>query len=412
MSTASQLALPGTGTSSPAPALTATFGPPVAVNGANVGEPGIVADGAGNLYIDGPPGLPSASPVFKSTDGGSTWTQTPASLRAAFPGGGDVNLAVDRATGKLYMVDLWLASSTTSRSTDGAQSWIANPLNVPIEDRPWVATAGGGNVYLVTHQVPLGLVVSKSVSPLDGVAYPLTTVAATANDQEGCLCPPGNIIAEHSATGDMVGFAYSTQTGVKFARSVDGGMSFTNTVLAPDNAAVSTLEAFPVVADAGNGQLFAVWLEDPTDGSANHIRMARSSDFGSTWTDLPVSTLPQFGTSVYPWVDATGSKISISVYQTSSTAKAFPQPDNVPSTAQWFETYLESTDGGSTFSNQIVDQTPVKTGPICTQGANCSGNRQLLDFQTVTIGPTGLADLAYARVTSSSTVQTMFVGQQ
>lgn len=419
-STASSgLQLPGTGSllgsSRGAPGtavLSATFGSPVAVTGGDVGEPGIVVDGAGNIYIDGPRGLPSASPVFKSSDHGATWTETPASLRAAFPGGGDVNVAVDRATGKLYMVDLWLASTTTSRSTDGAQSWVANPLSVPIQDRPWVATSGGGNVYMVTHQVPLGDVVLKSVSPLDGVAYPIPSLAASPVDQEGCVCPPGNIVAVPSASGDQVGFAYTTGDGVKFARSTNGGLSFTNTFIAPDDAAVSTKDAFPVVASAGGQQLYAVWLEDPTDGSTNRVRIATSSDFGNTWNELPVAALSPSGTSVYPWVDASGSKVSISLYHTSSSATASPQPDSVPAGAQWFETYQESTDGGSTFSApQTVDPTPVKTGPICTGGTSCSANRELLDFQTVTIDPNGLADLAYARVLPGGGVQTMFVGQ-
>ena len=43
-----------------------------------------------------------------------------------------------------------------------------------------VATPGGGVVYHVTHQIPLGLVVSKSVD--GGVTYPLSNVAATPLD--------------------------------------------------------------------------------------------------------------------------------------------------------------------------------------------------------------------------------------
>jgi hypothetical protein len=58
----------------------------------------------------------------------------------------------------------------------------------------------------------------------------------------------------------------------------------------------------------------------------------------------------------------------------------------VPESAQWFETYLESTDGGATFSApETADPTVVKTGPICTEGINCSGGRELLDFQSLTI---------------------------
>ena len=70
----------------------------------------------------------------------------------------------------------------------------------------------------------------------------------------------------------------------------------------------------------------------------------------------------------------------------------------MPDSAQWFETYLESTDGGATFSApQTVDPTAVKSGPICTQGTGCSGDRELLDFQSVALDNSNLADLAYTR---------------
>ena len=48
-----------------------SFGPPVAIPGANVGEPGVNVAPDGSIYVNGPAGLLShlpggASPVFKS----------------------------------------------------------------------------------------------------------------------------------------------------------------------------------------------------------------------------------------------------------------------------------------------------------------------------------------------------------
>jgi hypothetical protein len=417
VTTTSSLRLPVIGTQSALQAAATTSGPfgtPVAVSGAAVGEPGINVAPDGSIYINGPAGLPSASPVFKSTDGGSTWALTPSSLRSSLPGGGDSNVAVDPTTGTLYMVDLWLASSTTSRSTDGAQSWVANPLGVPIQDRPWVATAGNGDVYMVTHQIPLGLIVSKSVAPLDGVAYPVSTLAATPLDQQGCVCPPGNIVAEPGGLlADHVGVIYSTSTGaVHFAASMNGGLTFTNNVITGDNPSASTLDGFPVVADAGHGHLVAVWLEDFTPSnvaSGVRVQISTSSDFGTTWAVPRTLVSSAGGTSVYPWVATSGSKVSVSLYHTSATPTGSPGPDTVPATAQWFESYLESADGGLTFSSlATIDPTAVKGGPICTQGTGCTANRQLLDFQTVTIDPLGRANVSYARATSATAVQTMF----
>src|SRR3989449_4584984 len=134
------------------------FGAPVVVTGLDLGEPGIDVASDGTIYVNAPPGLNvSGSPslVFRSDDGGATWVETPPGARADLPGGGDSDLSVDPATGTLYMTDLWLGSATVSRSTDRGESWLANPLEgVGVQDRQWVASAGGGNVHHPAHPIP------------------------------------------------------------------------------------------------------------------------------------------------------------------------------------------------------------------------------------------------------------------
>src|SRR5438132_7971030 len=299
------------------------FGPPVVVTGLDTGEPGIDVAPDGTIYVNAPAGLLSNLPgspsfVFRSDDGGATWTPTPAGSRANLPGGGDSDLSIDPATGTLYMTGLWLGSATVSRSTDRGATWLANPLQgVVIQDRQWVASAGGGNVYHATHQIPLGLVVSKSAAPADGLVSPVSTVAATPVDQTGCVCPSGNLIADPGTgtlgTGDRVGLIYATSTGgIEFARSTNGALTFTNVAVSPASSADTTL-AFPVVASAGNGSLHAVWLE--VFGTASsRIRYARSADWGASWTTP--ATLVSSGASVYPWVAAGGSKRSVTLHHT------------------------------------------------------------------------------------------------
>jgi hypothetical protein len=377
----------------------ASFGSPVVVTNANLGEPGIDVARDGTLYVNAPTGLLSNLPgspsdVFRSDDGGSTWTLLPAGLKANFPGGGDSDISLDPQTGAIAETDLWLGSSTVSTSTDKGQTWTANPIQgVVVQDRQWVAQAGGGVVYHLTHQIPLGLVVSKSID--GGLTYPVSTVGATPVDQTGCVCPPGTLIAEGGGgmlgLTDKVGFVYATSTGgVKFARSTNGGLTFTNVDVGPATSG-TTNNAFPVVANAGGNKLAAVWLED--DGTTSSvIKFSQSSDWGATWS--APRTLVSAGASVYPWVAAQGSKIAISLYHTTTSGIS----DNVPESAQWFESYLESTDGGSTFSAlETVDPTVVKSGPICTEGTGCSGDRELLDFQSDTIDNAGKANLVWTR---------------
>jgi hypothetical protein len=375
----------------------ATFGSPVVVSGDDTGEPGIDVAGDGTIYVNAPAGLLSNLPgspsfVYRSTDGGASWAKTDPGMRSSFPGGGDSDISIAPG-GKLFMTDLWLGSATVSTSTDRAQTWTANPLQgVVVQDRQWISATSASVAYHLTHQIPAGLVVSKSVD--GGLTYPIHTVAATPADQTGCVCPPGTLISEAGTgalgTSDKVGFVYSTSSGgVKFARSTNGGLTFTNVDVQPASSA-DTGQAFPVVANGGGGRLAAVWLD--VGGGSSTVRFSRSTDWGSSWS--APRTVVSSGTSLYPWVAASGSKVSISVYNTDASG----EPSSVPESAQWFERYLESTDGGATFSGlQTIDPTPVKSGPICTEGINCSGDRELLDFQSLTLDGAGRPNVTWTR---------------
>ncbi|HMH47103.1 MAG TPA: sialidase family protein, partial [Solirubrobacteraceae bacterium] len=132
-----------------------------------------------------------------------------------------------------------------------------------------------------------------------------------------------------------------------------------------------------------------------------------SHDWGATWS--APRTLVSGGASVYPWIAARGSKVAISLYHTSTAGT----PDNVPASAQWFETYLESSDAGTTFSAPVsADPTVAKTGPICTEGTGCSANRELGDFQSLTLNNQGIADLTWVRsINNGASTEVRFAHQ-
>jgi hypothetical protein len=347
------------------------------------------------------PGSPSQ--VYRSSDGGTSWTTLPQGLKANLPGGGDSDISI-AADGTLSETDLWLGNSTVATSSDKGQSWTAQPLQGPlVQDRQWVASTSGGRVYHVVHQIPTGLWVSRSID--NGLTYPQQTVAATPLDQTGCVCPPGNIVAEDGGLlGDKVGGVYATSDGgVGFYRSTNGGLTFTNTRPGPASDA-QTNAAFPAVADDGKGDLAVVWLA--VTGSSSDVLFTTSKDFGATWA--APRTLVSSGTSVYPWVAYRNGKIAVSLYH----ADPAGTPDTVPAGTQWFESYLESTDNGATFTAlQVVDPTPVKTGIVCTGGINCSDGRQLGDFQQVALDNAGNAAMTYVHVLSGSDTEVRFVRQ-
>jgi hypothetical protein len=389
------------------PAGAASFGAPVVVSGDNASEPGIDVAPDGTLYVNAPVGLLSTLPgspsnVYRSDDSGATWTKLPASLKANLPGGGDSDVAIS-ADGTLSETDLWLGNSTVSTSSDKGQTWTANPVQGVVgQDRQWVTATSGGRVYHVVHQIPSGLWVSRSID--SGLTYPQQVLAATVLDQTGCVCPPGNIVSEDGGVlGDKVGGVYATSSGgVGFYGSTNGGLTFTNTLPGPASAA-TTNSAFPSVADNGNGRLAVTWLA--VLGNTATVWFTTSADFGATWA--PPRQIVTTGTSVYPWVAYRGGKIAVSLYHTDAAGT----PDTVAEGSQWFESYLESTDGGTTFTAvQAADPTPVKSGPICTGGINCSADRELGDFQQVAIDGAGHAEMAYNRsIDGASDTEVRFV---
>lgn len=382
----------------------ATFGTSVLVSASDITEPGIEVAPDGTLYVHGPTGVPLFSTIWRSGNGGTSWTQTSQLTRLGL-GGGDIDIAI-QPNGKLAMTDLWLGSSAVGSSNDKGNTWIMNQFQgTPVQDRQWIATTGNDVVYHVTHQLAAGLVVSKSLD--GGTAYPVQTLAASTLDQNNCLCPPGYLVAEAggqaAGMADKVGTIYTTQTGVRFSRSLNGGLTWTRSDVDPIGGA-STMDAFPVVANAGGGKLVAVWLG--VTNSASTVNIATSNDWGGTWSTP--RTLVSTGSSVFPWVDAKGGKVAVSLYHTTNTGG----PDRVAESAQWFLKYLESADGGATFGTMTsADATAVKTGPICTDGLNCSTDRELGDFQMVAIDNAGLANISYVRSLNGEDTEVRFVKQ-
>src|SRR4051812_7226842 len=104
----------------PGVASAASFGTPVVVSGDDASEPGIDVAPDGTLYVNAPVGVLSSVPgspsnVYRSDNGGTSWTRLPASLKANLPGGGDSDIAIS-PNGTLSETDLWLRSAPGGNS--------------------------------------------------------------------------------------------------------------------------------------------------------------------------------------------------------------------------------------------------------------------------------------------------------
>lgn len=382
-----------------APAFAASFGAPltVAVDGGS--EPTIDAASDGTIYVTGTTGLaigtvpPNIGAVYRSDNGGATWRTTPAGLRQIAIGGGDIDLVV-APNGDIATTDLWLGNSSVAVSSDKGETWLASPLQgTPAQDRQWLAATPSG-YYHVVHQIPAGHVVSFSQN---GLVYPVHMIAATPLDQTGCICPPGNIVAQGGGLlADRIAFVYQTTTrGMGVARSSNGGITWTNTYPG-ESVNAGGVMGFPVIATDGAGRLAAVWQPE---GSGD-VYLVTSSNFGTNWTAPRL--IEGSGTSVYPWVAYRNGKVAISYYHTSATANS---ADEVPESAQWTISYRDSADD---FAAR-ADIENIKAGPICTMGIGCSEDRELGDFQSVDLTPAGKAVIAYNRSLAGGGTDVRFV---
>lgn len=226
--------------------------------------------------------------VFKSTDGGTTWSSLPCGLATG-------NLAVDPSRpGTLYLA----TAEGVRKSTDGGAHWRLLALRAPAvrsvavdparPSRLYAATAGSGVFHSADSgsswqpaRVPLPAGDASQVTTL-AVARPGGTVyagtgAGVFKSLDGALSwqptggglPEGYVVALAVAPADPRTVYASLDTAREVYRSTDGGASWRATgALASTNGAVSALAVSPAsarMAWAGSGAgLFLT-----TDGGAH-----------------------------------------------------------------------------------------------------------------------------------------------
>lgn len=376
--------------SGPLRATTATFGPVTVVNDSDFGgEPGIDVDSTGYLYENAPSGG-GASWVYRSGDGGSTWTRDPGPV--ASPGGFDSNGTID-GCGTYFMSDLYVGNATVHWTKDRGQTWLSNPISmaVPAGDRQWIdAGPGCGTIYVSWENLATGPWVAKSTD--GGLTFPQQSNVAGSTDIIGNLT-----VDKHSG---VVYQAYA-QGGYKLAISRDGGTTWeTRTVYtAPKN--VSLADSFPVVTVDDAGTVYAVWEQSTTSGKGKtasrvfDIRYAFSTDAGRTWSAPATIKSGSTGSNVFPWaVGGAAGHLDVVWYRAES-GKSDPNQNTGP----WYVDFAQSLDATGSRSFAISHATPVSihNDVICTSGTGCSGaSRDLLDFFEVARQPTGLAAIAFA----------------
>src|SRR6266852_2763091 len=317
-------------------------------------------------------------------------------------GGGDADVDVG-TTGMLHASTLIFLVNPTFHAAQIGVSAITCPngatnfnsrncasqiIDTTQSDRQWI-TSDGPRVFISYHDSGHSTLSHVQRSDDDGftwrrvgdpiVGQGAATGEATFNNDQG------PIVADRF-THNIYDIYAAGETGILKAktadfdhifvsRSIDGGESWTATLVFHAPTPVGLNNVFPTLAvDPTNGKLYAAW----SDGHA--VSFSTSSTEGFTWSPAVVVNLaPAANTAVFPWIAAYNGTVDLVYYGTPASSK------NDPS-AVWNAYLAQTTNDGASFQQSTVSNTSNHVGVICTRGTGCaSGTRNLLDLFKVAI---------------------------
>src|SRR6267143_5861810 len=384
-------------------------------------EPRAAYDSLGNIYVAAIQGTPGGTDVWKSMDGGNSFTylgqpdggQAGSATAGRTPGvgGGDEDIAVG-STGRVYVASLFGVQQpmtiTMCSSTNGGTLWASNPMaqNVPLDDRQWIASDGDKQVYLTFAQSGAPLVGTQSIFAMKsfdgGLTFP--QIAEVTKPEFGVQPQfQGNIAVDPRNHNVYTVFIGHPGNYVYVARSSDGGKSFVLKLVKSGSQTDSYANVFPIMAIDRAGNLHVVY------SNGRSIYLASSSNQGDTWTvPVRVSNSPESKTGLSPWVDAgDAGKVDIMWWATSAAS-------NLASDAKW-KVYFAQTRNAFSRTPTISQNAATgvfHTGAICVRGTACAaGTRNLAEYASTSVYLDGKAMIVYPDDQQTSNPLTYFVKQ-
>jgi hypothetical protein len=330
----------------PLPVPNTVFSPPQNVSnspGASFGQQ-IAVDHSGNVYVvwlDNSPGYPA---VFfaVSSDAGITFS-TPLNVSNDPNGATSLQMTLD-VTGNIDVV--WGSPSGNSfsglfsRSIDGGATFSA-PATIA-NGIPTMGLDSSGNIYVGwVDPVSLNVFFSRSV---DGGAT-FSTPTQASNRPQVCCAHVSAIAVDGAGNIDLVWQSCISYCNVWFARSIDGGASFSSSI-----SIAGTLESSPLVGMALDsvGNIYVVYNTVPL----NDIFLVRSTDGGVTFSGTNVS---QENNPLQPPPHAEPCCARIAIDSQDNIDVVWD--DQLPPLRRI--TFGRSTDGGATFSSTPVSGTGI-----------------------------------------------------
>jgi hypothetical protein len=421
-----------------------TFGSPVIVDPVHAyGEPDIKIAPDGTTYTSGPWGTGTQRSIWnRSIDGGATFRamhDSPISSAAqsdtqiAGPGGGDTELAIDRA-GKVYYSDLaallTLKLATWNNTTRTMQTGVIdNPLqDINGYDRQWFALwdppskpsnyTGPLPVNYLTSAEAIGATdcnppavgsCASAYYSTDGIHYtdrtltwPLSNDGPLAIDQQ-----TGTVLEAISvdSTND-VGVAILTRGQDPTDPSLKNA---TEVKIADLPAETGTDALFPVITMDSARNAYVAWVTrgengQPSGTQADAWQIFYSySTAASGWkkwsAPVRLSAAPS-NTNVMPWAVAGSSgRLAVVWYGTNDSANDPSTQDVHQSWNVYMAMVSNAASKGASVQQIQVTRHPSHYGTICLEGLGCvtvAGNRNNADFFQVGMDPrTGAVEVVF-----------------
>ena len=333
---------------------------------------------------------------FFSTDAGSTWSgseDNPPSIAADL---GDP-VAVFDLSGRAYYVCLGAVPSTTTgdgilvtSTTDGGATWApstnADPTHGASADKEHACTDLSGtypdNLYIAwTDFGVTGSPVVFNRSTNKGATWGSRQVLQIGSNRgQGVHLASGPngevyVMWAHYTTGTAevgIGFAKSTNGGVSFSTPVVAfpisGVRISNTSIAAlNNTRASSFPYFDVDRSSGprRGWIYAVTSE--LSNSQSDIFVRSSSDAGTSWSAPTRMNEPDVQTGKWQWmasvaVDQSNGDLTVSYYSMDSVGTNFM--------TNRYAAY--SRDGGQTWENTVISDARFNWQPQGTPNTNAA----------------------------------------
>ena len=273
-------------------------------------DPVLDADVDGNFYYNSLTNSPDYyCKVFKSSTGGSSWNN------GVDAHGGDKQwMTIDKTSGpgNGHIYAYWTSFFSTcypgffTRSTNAGTSF-ENCVTIP-NDPSWGTLVVGpnGDLYVGgTDGNSYDFLVAKSTNAqISGQTVTwnsFTTVSLDGSITYGINPNPGGLGGQTSIAVDTSGGPYNGNVyllcsvdrnsindpaDVMFARSTNGGTSWSSPVRVNDDAGTSTYQWFGTMSVAPNGRIDAIWLDtrDHPGTNLSELYYSNSMDGGVTWS--------------------------------------------------------------------------------------------------------------------------------